>query len=71
MTTALRESPGPIGDGLDEEVLLRASDVALLLQVSVKRVYELPIKRVRISRRSVRWRSADLREFVERRIEEG
>ncbi len=59
-----------VGDGFDSEPLLTARQVAELLQVPVKRVYELPIARVRISRRCVRWRPRDVQEFVKRRIEE-
>lgn len=66
------ESPTtPVGDGYDPEPLLTAEEVGEILKVPTKSVYELPIKRVRISRRRIRWRPADVRDFIERRVEDG
>ncbi len=67
----MRETRHPhlIGDGWDEEPLLKASQVATVLGVSRTRVYELPIPRVRVSNRTVRWRPEDVRAFIERRTE--
>ncbi len=47
------------------EVLLTAADVASSLGVSRGRVYELEIPRVRISKRSVRFRRRDVADFIE------
>lgn len=58
-----------VGDGYDSERLLTASDVAEILQVPSKSVYELPIPRIRIGLRRIRFRPADVREFIDRRIE--
>jgi predicted DNA-binding transcriptional regulator AlpA len=43
--------------------------VAALLRVPAKSVYELPIQRVRIGQRRVRWRPKDIQDFIERRLE--
>ncbi len=59
----------PVGDGHDDERLLRAEEVGEILRVPVKSVYDLPIKRVRIGQRRLRWRPVDVREFVNRRVE--
>ncbi len=59
----------PIGDGHDDEPLLTAEEVGEILRVPVKSVYDLPIKRVRIGQRRLRWRPVDVREFVNRRVE--
>ncbi|SRR6266508_5052831 len=44
--------------------LLTAKQVAAILQVPVKRVYELPIPQTRISSRTIRWFVADVAEFT-------
>ena len=59
----------PVGDGYDEEPLLTVEEVGEILRVPVKSVYDLPIKRVRIGQRRLRWRPVDVREFVNRRVE--
>jgi hypothetical protein len=61
--------PDPVGDSYDPEPLWTAARVAAELSVPQKRVYELPIPRVRISRRCVRWRPEDVWTFIERRLE--
>jgi predicted DNA-binding transcriptional regulator AlpA len=49
------------------EPLLRAVDVAALLSVPTKRVYELGIPAVRLSQRCLRWRRADVERWLEGR----
>jgi predicted DNA-binding transcriptional regulator AlpA len=44
--------------------LLRATEVAERLNIDPRRVYELAIPRVRLSRKSYRWDSAALEEFI-------
>ncbi len=61
--------PDLVGDGYDPEPLLDAKQVARILRIPPKSVYELPLPRVRIGRRRVRWRPAELREFISRRSE--
>lgn len=63
------ERPDLVGDGYDPEPLYTAGDVAEILSVPAKSVYELPIPRVRVGRRRIRWRPADVRAFIERRTE--
>lgn len=55
------------GDGWDPEPLLSVHDVARLLGLSKSAVYELPIPRVRVAKRAVRWRPEVVRRFIERR----
>lgn len=62
--------PDLVGDGWDPEPLLTAEEVADVLQVPRKAVYDLPIRRVRVSRNRVRWRPEDVRAFIERRTED-
>lgn len=62
--------PDLVGDGYDVEPLLTAEDVAGILSVPVKSVYELAIPRVRVGKRRIRWRPADVREFINRRVED-
>lgn len=50
------------------EPLLTVKEVARLLSVPVKRVYELGIPAVRLSTRSLRWRLSDIQQWIERRI---
>lgn len=47
--------------------LLTAKDVARLLNISIKRVYELEIPQVRLSAKTIRWRQSDLVTFIKRR----
>jgi len=49
------------------ERLLRAADVAAILSVPTKRVYELGIPAVRLSSRCLRWRCSDVECWVEER----
>ncbi len=55
-------------ESLVAEPLLNARDVARMLSVPVKRVYELGIPAVRISTRSLRWRLSDVQKWIEGRI---
>ena len=57
-----------VGDGYDAEPLLKARDVGQLLRVPTKSVYSLPIPRVVIGPRRIRWRPADVAEFIARRL---
>lgn len=56
------------GDGWDPEPLLTAEEVAEILSMRADAVYELPIQRVKISSRRIRWRPADVRAFIQRRL---
>ena len=60
--------PDLVGDGHDVEPLLTASEVSEILRLPSKAVYELGIPRVRLGPRRIRWRPADVREFIKRRI---
>jgi predicted DNA-binding transcriptional regulator AlpA len=65
-------SPAPtplLGDSRDEEPLLKAADVGKMLGIPTSNVYQLPINRVRLGKRTVRWRPALVREFIEQRDE--
>jgi predicted DNA-binding transcriptional regulator AlpA len=62
--------PELVGDGYDVEPLLTARDVGALLKLPAKSVYELPIPRVRLGPRRIRWRPADVREFIHRRTQD-
>ena len=59
-----------VGDGYDVEPLLTAEQVGEILSVPMKSVYDLPIPRVRIGERRVRWRPADVTRFIQRRVED-
>ena len=59
-----------VGDGLDPEPLLKARDVARVLQLPEKSVYELPIPRVILGPRRIRWRPADVSEYINHRTRE-
>ena len=58
-----------VGDGYDIEPLLTAEEVGRILRVPTKSVYELPIPRIRLGIRSIRWRPCDVRAFIDRRVE--
>jgi len=61
--------PDLVGHGLSTEQLLTAEQVAQLLQVPVKSVYDLGIPRVRVGKKRIRWRPGDVRAFIDRRVE--
>ena len=49
--------------------LLGAAEVAAILKVRVKRVYELGIPALRVGRRTLRWRRSDLEKWLASRQE--
>ena len=51
----------------DREALLTASQVATLLRIARKRVYELDIPVIQLSRRTLRWMVADVLEWRDKR----
>ncbi len=51
------------------EPLLTAAEVARILGVRPKRVYELPIPQIRISEHAIRWSRADLVAWLAQRRE--
>jgi CheY-like chemotaxis protein len=59
----------PRHDRRGDEPLLKAADVGRMLGIPSKDVYQLPINRVRVGKRTVRWRPALVREFIEQRDE--
>jgi hypothetical protein len=71
MAGSALEEPGTglVGDGYDIEPLLDAHGVASILHVPYKTVYDLPIKRLRLSNRRIRYRPADLRAYIDSREE--
>ena len=58
----------PIPAVMASEPLLNARQVAAILNVPYKRVYELDIPAVRLAARSLRWRKSDVQQWIERRI---
>ena len=58
-----------VGDGYDSEPLLIVREVAEILRIPTKSVYDLPIPRVVIGKRRVRYRPRDVREFIDRRLQ--
>lgn len=62
--------PDLVGDGYDPEPLLTAKQVAGMLQVPSKTIYDLAIPRVRIGTRRLRWRPSDVRAFIQSRVED-
>jgi predicted DNA-binding transcriptional regulator AlpA len=61
------QAPAESPQALTLEPLLTARQVATILGVSVKRVYELSVPTVRISERSLRWSRADLETWIAER----
>lgn len=64
-----RRDPATVGDGFDEERLLTARELADWLQLPPKSIYELPIPRIVLGPRRIRWRPEDVRDFLNSRIE--
>ena len=60
-----------LGSGAEPERLLTAADVARILSVRSKRVYELGIPYVRISERAKRWRRSDIDTWINSRRSAG
>ena len=48
--------------------LLTRDEVAAWLKLPAKSVYDLPIPKVKLGHRTVRWRRSDVQEFIDRRI---
>jgi predicted DNA-binding transcriptional regulator AlpA len=70
MATALEDARTDlVGDGYDPEPLMTATEVAKVLKLAPKAVYDLPIKRVRLGPRRLRWRPEDVRAFIAKRTE--
>lgn len=63
LSVPFSSEPRPNAEGL-----LTAKDVAGLLSVSLKRVYELGIPAVHISARALRWRLADVQAWIQGRV---
>ena len=59
--------PDLVGDGYDVEPLLTAAQVAEILSLPLKSVYELPIRKVRLGKNRIRYRPTVIREFIESR----
>lgn len=60
----------PQSSPMTADRLLSAAQVALLLSVKRKRVYELPLPYVQLGIRSKRWRLADVESFIAQRRKE-
>ncbi len=58
-----------VGDGHDVEPLYTAEQLGRILAMPSKAVYELPIPRIRLGTRRIRWRACDVRAFIDRRVE--
>lgn len=56
--------PDIVGDGYDSEPLWTPREVAAFVGVPYKRVLDLPIPRIRLSSRRIRYRPAAVREYV-------
>ena len=56
--------PGIVGDGYDSEELWTPVEAAAFLRVSVKRLYEMPVPRIRLTTRRIRFRPATVRAYV-------
>lgn len=67
--TAQPSPPPFVHDSSDDEPLLKAAEVGKMLGISANSVYQLPIRRVRVGKRTVRWRPELVREFIELRDE--
>jgi len=65
----VRLVPSSAGDGDVLDELLDAREVAALLKVRLKRVYELGIPTVRVGPRTLRWRRRDLEAWLSHRRE--
>jgi len=57
--------PHLVGDGYDSEPLWTPRDVAEYVGVPYKRVLDLPIPRIRLSSRRIRYRPQTVREYVQ------
>lgn len=59
------------GGELEMEPLLTAAQVARILSVRLKRVYELGIPAVRLSEKTLRWRRSAVLTWLDQRTERG
>ena len=59
-----------VGDGFDPEPLLKATDVARILRLPEKSVYALPIPRIVLGPRRIRWRPTDVNAYINRRVKD-
>jgi len=50
-----------------DEPLLKAKDVAELLRVSLRRVHQLGLPKIRLGTRTVRFRSYDVQAYIDSR----
>jgi len=57
-------APHLVGDGFDSEELWTPVETAAFLRVSVKRLYEMPVPRIRLTKRRIRFRPATVRQYV-------
>ncbi len=70
MKTQETYRPDLVGDGYDPEPLMTAGEVAHVLSVPERSVYDMTgLPRVRLGQRRIRWRPADVRAFIDRRVE--
>ncbi len=70
MKTQETYRPDLAGDGYDPEPLMTAGEVALVLNVPERSVYDMTgLPRVRLGQRRIRWRPADVKAFIDRRVE--
>ena len=51
-----------------KDELLTRDEVAAWLKLPPKSVYELPLPKVKLGHRTVRWRRADIQAYIDRRI---
>jgi hypothetical protein len=58
-----------VGDGFDSEALWTKNEVALFLKMSPDRVYALPIPKIRLSPRRLRWRPEAVKAYAKAREE--
>jgi predicted DNA-binding transcriptional regulator AlpA len=58
------EPAGQVGDANPE--LMTAKEVGALLRIAAKKVYELPLPRVELSQRRVRWLRVDVLAYIRR-----
>lgn len=54
----------------DIDSLIDADELAHILKKPVKSVYELPIPKVKLGPRTVRWKPADVQKFIDDRYDE-
>ncbi len=68
MTTPLMLVPveGSEQEALNGPELLTAKEVGALLRIAAKKVYELPLARVELSPRRVRWLRVDVLAYIRR-----